>query len=134
VRRFVLDLTDCQLMDSTFLGVLAGIGLRFSEATDPGPHATIQLLNPSERVSGLLENLGVSQLFQVATGQPHSRGDIEAVPQPTCNPDHAELQRTSLAAHELLIQLDPRNGARFKDVCKFLEEDLKKMEPKAPAV
>src|SRR6185436_17837187 len=55
-RRFVLDLTDCQLMDSTFLGVLAGIGLRFSEDTGVGA-SKIELLNPSERVSGLLENL-----------------------------------------------------------------------------
>ncbi len=31
--RFVLDLTDCVLMDSTFLGVLAGLGMKFTSAT-----------------------------------------------------------------------------------------------------
>ena len=49
-RRFVLDLTECQLMDSTFLGVLAWLGLRFSEETDSPPLSSIELLNPSERV------------------------------------------------------------------------------------
>lgn len=132
-RRFVLDLTGCQLMDSTFLGVLAGLGLRFSEEVAPPIPATIQLLNPSERVSGLLENLGVAHLFQVANGEPVATRDLKSIPQQPCAPDRAELQRTSLEAHELLIQLDPKNGAKFKDVCKFLEEDLKKLEPKTPA-
>ena len=54
--RFVLDVSECQLMDSTFLGVLAGLGLRFSEETGKPPLPTIELLNPSARVSGLLEN------------------------------------------------------------------------------
>ena len=90
----------------------------------------IELLNPSERVSGLLENLGVAQLFPVAKGAPIATGDLKPVAQQPCNPDRAELQRTSLEAHQLLVRLDPRNGARFKDVCKFLEEDLKKLEKK----
>ena len=132
-RRFLLDLTDCQLMDSTFLGVLAGLGLRFSEEAGPPPLPTIELLNPSERVSGLLENLGVAPLFRVANGATIATGDLKAVLQQPCNPDRTELQRTSLEAHQLLIQLDPRNGAKFKDVCKFLEEDLKKMEKKTSA-
>src|SRR5436853_3258135 len=54
-HHFVLDLTDCLLMDSTFLGVLAGLGLKFGKETsapngkpvllntDPTP---IELLNP----------------------------------------------------------------------------------------
>ncbi len=131
-RRFVLDLTDCQLMDSTFLGVLAGLGLRFSEVTGQPPLPTIELLNPSERVSGLLENLGVAHLFRVANGTAIPTGDLKPVPRQPCHPDRAELQRTSLEAHQLLIQIDPKNGAKFKDVCKFLEEDLKRMEKKTP--
>ncbi|HEY5909243.1 MAG TPA: hypothetical protein VJA21_01420, partial [Verrucomicrobiae bacterium] len=31
-RYFVLELSDCVLMDSTFLGVLAGFGLKLSSA------------------------------------------------------------------------------------------------------
>jgi anti-sigma B factor antagonist len=132
-RRFLLDLTECQLMDSTFLGVLAGLGLRFSEETGPPPLPTIELLNPSERVSGLLENLGVAPLFRIANGAAIATGDLRPISLEPCHPDRGEHQRTALAAHQLLIQLDPKNGAKFKDVCKFLEEDLRKLEKKPPA-
>jgi len=130
-RRFVLDLTDCQLMDSTFLGVLAGLGIRFSEEPAAPSRAAIELLNPSTRIAALLENLGVNDLFPVLKGERIAGGPFESVPPSPGQPDRAELQRTSLAAHQLLCKLDPKNEAKFKDVCKFLEEDLKKLERKS---
>src|SRR5438093_955538 len=33
-RRYVLDLTDCLIVDSTFLGVLAGFALKLIESSD----------------------------------------------------------------------------------------------------
>src|SRR5688572_19636897 len=62
--RFVLDLSECQLMDSTFLGVLAGLGLKFKEQNGSA-QASIELLNPSQRISDLLDNLGISHLFEI---------------------------------------------------------------------
>src|SRR5580765_6447938 len=59
-HRFVLDLTDCPLMDSTFLGVLAGLGLKFGASNNGEAHTTIELFNPKPRIQDLLENLGVS--------------------------------------------------------------------------
>ena len=123
-RRFILDLTKCQLMDSTFLGVLAGLGIRFNEAPDGNPAATIELLNPSPRIAGLLENLGVAESFKVLNGAAVETDKLKQVESAPSNPGHEELQRTCLEAHQLLIQLNPRNAPKFKDVCKFLEEDL----------
>lgn len=124
-RRFILDLTKCQLMDSTFLGVLAGLGIRFSEAPEGSPGVAIELLNPSPRISGLLENLGVSENFKVLNGATVQTENLKPVESPNSNPCHEELQRTCLEAHQFLIQLNPKNAPKFKDVCKFLEEDLK---------
>jgi hypothetical protein len=42
-------------------------------------------------------------------------------------PSHEELTRASLEAHQTLMDLKPENVARFKDVVKFLAEDLKKL-------
>src|SRR5437763_17095012 len=53
---FVLDLTECLLMDSTFLGVLAGLGLKLGSARNGDPPAAIQLLNPRPRILDLLDN------------------------------------------------------------------------------
>src|ERR1700761_5620316 len=66
---FVLDLTDCVLMDSTFLGVMSGFGLRMRPTEDGGKKEwSIELLNPNPRISDLLENLGVLHLFKVIRG------------------------------------------------------------------
>src|SRR5436853_7738776 len=53
---FVLDLHECVTMDSTFLGVLAGLVLRNNHPAPEVPR--IELLNPNARVLDLIENLG----------------------------------------------------------------------------
>src|SRR5688572_18192654 len=65
---FVLDLSECVLMDSTFLGVLAGLGLKMNTSPQPQTDGGIELLNPSGRITDLLENLGVLHLFKVTQG------------------------------------------------------------------
>src|SRR5262245_58980463 len=55
-RYFVLDLSECILMDSTFLGVLAGFGLKMNPPQKEAERA-IELSNPNARVTELLENL-----------------------------------------------------------------------------
>src|SRR5205814_9194252 len=66
--RFVMDLSQCLLMDSTFLGVLAGLGLKFGAIRNGDPEPCLELLNPNARIVDLLENLGVSHLFKVLKG------------------------------------------------------------------
>src|SRR5437868_5613999 len=60
---FVLDLRECLTMDSTFLGVLAGLVLRNNQPEPAAP--MIELLNPNSRVLDLIENLGVLSMFKV---------------------------------------------------------------------
>jgi anti-sigma B factor antagonist len=126
--RFVLDLTDCPLMDSTFLGVLAGLGLKFGSARNGDPHASIELLNPKPRIQDLLENLGVSHLFKVINGQEPAAGKMTPVDPGSTKPDRKEISRTCLEAHQTLMNINPANIAKFKDVAQFLAEDLKKMD------
>src|ERR1700704_5846646 len=65
---FVLELSECVLMDSTFLGVLAGFGLKLSQPPDGQGTGSIELLNATPRVTELLENLGVLHLFKLSEG------------------------------------------------------------------
>src|ERR1044072_7101840 len=51
-RRFILYLTDCLIMPSPFLGVLAGFGMKLAEP--PGDKTTVSLLNPNQRILDLL--------------------------------------------------------------------------------
>jgi anti-anti-sigma factor len=125
---FVLDLSDCLLMDSTFLGVLAGLGLKFSHAQNGNHAACIELLNPNPRISDLLENLGVAHLFTVRQGLASAPQPLASMEEVASSPERKDVTRTCLEAHQTLMEINPANVPKFKDVAKFLAEDLKKME------
>ena len=126
--RFILDLTKCQLMDSTFLGVMAGLGLKFSRETNCAGTATLELLNPNARIADLFENLGIAHLFRIVTSPDFAVNGLTPVEHEATTPDRLETTRTCLEAHKLLMQLNEANVPKFKDVTKFLEEDLNRMD------
>jgi len=121
-KKYVLDLTECQIMDSTFLGILAG----FSSRVVKQGLAEIELLNANERVLDLLENLGVEHLFQVKQGvEPIASGRVvEGVD--AADTDKTEISRTVLEAHQTLMEINPDNIPKFKDIARFVAEDLKR--------
>ncbi len=121
--HFIIDLTECVLMDSTFLGTLAQFGLRLNSASK-NAHPGIELLNANPRVTELLENLGTLQLFKATSGKLELPGDVKSCTPESTHPTHEEIARTSLEAHQTLMEMNPENAARFKDVTQFLAEDL----------
>jgi anti-sigma B factor antagonist len=125
--RLIIDLAGCVLMDSTFLGVLAGFGLKMNQQGVPGEY-NIELLNTNDRVTELLENLGALHLFKMTSGALQSPEDVKASTPESTNPSREEITRTSLEAHQTLMAVNPDNYARFKDVTQFLAEDLKNLE------
>lgn len=127
-KRFILDLTECVLMDSTFLGVLAGLGMKFSGARNGGQGVSIELLNPSARIADLLENLGIEHLFKVVCGPELDTNRLEPMEHTPGTHDRKEVSRTCLEAHQTLMDINPANVTKFKDVAQFLAEDLKKMD------
>jgi len=135
VRMFVVDLEACTYLDSTFLGTLLGLGLKLKEA-DKG---TLQILNASPRNLELLKNLGLDRLIQIDGKSPGLNGNIPTAPSSSVNgivvekdlqevscpvPTREEAAPTILEAHEALMEFDPRNVPKFKDVVEFLREDL----------
>ncbi|MDE2679823.1 MAG: STAS domain-containing protein [Verrucomicrobiota bacterium] len=114
-RVLLLDLTDCVNMDSTFLGILMSMTNRLDR---------IELLNPSERIIDLLDSLGVMELLTVGTGE--NPFDAKLQNTESTYADKRALTEASLEAHKLLMEINPDNVPRFKDVAKFLEEDLNK--------
>jgi anti-sigma B factor antagonist len=122
-RVFTLDLSDCQLMDSTFLGVLVGLNRTLGQYE---PDGGFSLYRPTEQVRVLLDNLGILELFSTAESldQAEAAEPVEADEAP----DKTEFTRSSLEAHRTLIDANPENEAKFKEVTRFLEEDLKRQE------
>jgi anti-sigma B factor antagonist len=138
VSRFVVDLDACTYLDSTFLGILLGLGLKLKEAGN----GLLHILNANPRNLELLKNLGLDRLIIIDGGggsggsggvegsgseagggaNGSAPGPLEEVPCPV--PTRAEAAPTILEAHENLMQFDPRNVPKFKDVVEFLREDL----------
>lgn len=117
--RFTLDLTDCKLMDSTFLGVLVGVTRKLGQAA-----RGISLFNPSEQVYAMFDNLGILELFDLAKSldqEEVAEAEVESA-------DKRELTENSLEAHQTLMDVNTKNEAKFKEVTRFLEEDLKRQD------
>lgn len=120
---YVLDLHECITMDSTFLGVLAGMVLHNNGSAQDG--LAIELLNPNPRVTDLLENLGVLDLFQVRNQTVPCTLIFE--PSEHVEPSKLEVTRNCLQAHQILMKINPDNIPKFKEVTQFMAEDLKRM-------
>jgi anti-sigma B factor antagonist len=125
--HFIIDLSECVLMDSTFLGVLAQFGLKINPASAP-EHIGIELLNLNTRVAELLENLGALHLFKISNGALQLPDHVKSCTPESGHPTHEQITRVCLEAHQTLMAVNPENVARFKDVTRFLAEDLKNLE------
>jgi anti-anti-sigma regulatory factor len=135
-RRFLIDLGPCEGMDSTFLGVLAGIGLRLNQI---GGSGGMRVVNVGQRNLELLQTLGLDRLFGVdpangpakyeppaeATFQRLPDSDVAQLNKPLNKNDTADLM---LEAHDNLILADGRNLAKFKDLTNFLRERVEKRD------
>jgi len=133
----VVDLGPCDGMDSTFLGVLAGIGLRLNQNNG---HDRMLVANVSNRNLELLQTLGLDRLFTIAPAgsspayecpdtaafQRLPDSDISQFNKPLNKNDTADLM---LEAHDNLIQADTRNLAKFKDLTTFLRDRVEKRDP-----
>jgi anti-sigma B factor antagonist len=129
INCFLLDLSECLLMDSTFLGVLAGFGQKLTRPQNGQPDAfPIQLFNPNARVEELLGHLGVMHLFKLSRGEVPKAGCGPAETLSHQDETREEVARNCLEAHRTLMALNPENVSKFKDVTRFLAEDLKKLK------
>jgi len=121
--RIAIDFRDCPIMDSTFSGVLAGMGQRVAVAPGGKP---ICLIEPNEKILDLLQSLGVEEHFDVHSEDIPEGTAFQPVA-PEATPSKLEVAETCLEAHRKLCELNAANTAKFKDVTAFLEEDLKRL-------
>jgi anti-anti-sigma regulatory factor len=139
--QFVIDLAECAGMDSTFLGVLAGIGLRLNQNAGMG---SVCIINAGARNTELLQTLGLDRLFDIkaadagrlehgATGevayQQLPDTNIGGQTGPLSKHDTADLM---LEAHDNLIRADQKNLTKFKDLTQFLRENVARRTPTEP--
>lgn len=120
-RDFVVDLATCELMDSTFMGTLAGAALRLRELGEGG----LIVVNANPRNRDLLIGLGLDQLFDVHSdngGREFLLQEADLAPAKAAA--GLNQKEVVLEAHEALASADAANASRFKDVIEFLRQEV----------
>ena len=127
-RNFVVDLAQCPMMDSTFMGTLTGVALRLHGIGQGDLH----VINSNERNTDLLEGLGLDQILSLEHGETPAAASCEsthpeakeALPVEPATADKRAITETMIAAHQALVDADPENFCKFKDVIDYLKQDL----------
>ena len=123
-REFIVDLQNCAMMDSTFMGTLAGVALRLKELGDGHLH----VVHCGTRSRELLSGLGLDQIFSIHNEEMSAAPDCSDLNGDESANNSSQQKReqaqTMLDAHEALCEAAPENFTRFKDVLDYLKQDL----------
>lgn len=123
-KRFVIDFKDCSAMDSTFLGILAGLGIQLMKME---PQGSVVLSRMGPRNLELVKNLGLHKILilddEPPEGTPLNTQNWEDVEE---NERQSEIEsaRLVLQAHENLVEADASNETKFQDVISFLKSQV----------
>lgn len=124
VSGVFIDLENCTGMDSTFIGILAMLGLAAKEQNAPAI-----ILNANENNRKLLNGLGLHKIFTYSETE---NKDLENKKWQDHSPqekqDSLETAKTVLNAHETLMDIDQSNVQRFKSVVDFVKKDIEKSQ------
>jgi len=122
-REFVIDLADCAMMDSTFMGTMASVALRLKELG----RGHLHVVHCGNRSRELLSGLGLDQIFDIhanGTTAPECEALKGASTDGSRDTEKQEQAQTMLEAHEALCKAASENLFRFKDVLDYLKQDL----------
>jgi anti-anti-sigma regulatory factor len=134
-RRLVIDLAQCDGLDSTFLGVFAGFGLALA---DSGQLALLNLAGENRRA---LSDLGLDQMAAVDSAPPETLRDelppesqFQFLPGSNLTVTDRNFNLTEravvmLESHEDLCRINDRNEEKFRAVKQYLREDIARHGP-----
>jgi anti-anti-sigma factor len=114
-QAVLFDLSDCEYMDSTFLGLIVGAQKRFQAAGGD----KIVILNANEACRGLLRTIGVLGLIRLSEEKIALPDDMERMD----SGPRASAQFI-LDAHEELSGLSEENRKRFAGLTSVLRDAI----------
>jgi anti-sigma B factor antagonist len=129
-RDFVIDMAGCRGMDSTFMGVLAGVALRLRREGD----GRVVMINLSAANKNLLQTLGLDRVLSIheaGVSDAGLRQDLAVLTEvnvlDTAAVDEKFTLETMLTAHKDLVRTDAANFPKFQNVIEYLGKDLQKL-------
>lgn len=116
VRKVMLDFSECETLDSTFLGILAGLSMRLRRES-----GTVSACGLTLKPMGLFKTLGLDHLIDSAPVCPPSADGMTTLSR--ADSDRAD-DETILEAHEALVAADESNASKFRDVIEFMRDSI----------
>ncbi|MFH1498445.1 MAG: STAS domain-containing protein [Verrucomicrobiota bacterium] len=115
----VFDLADCSGMDSTFMGVIAGVA---TQEVEDRPVA-VAVVNASRHLVKLLVSIGLTELLFIDP-DPFSPPNIEfhVIEEQATDEDRLQLIRE---AHEHLIAISGANEKLFGSLLRTIEDEMR---------
>ncbi|MFQ3547849.1 MAG: STAS domain-containing protein [Termitinemataceae bacterium] len=117
ITEFYIDLSACDYMDSTFMGLLVGFNKRLVRSTGK----RIKIVQPSAKVVELLEGLGVISLIDLVQ---------EPVPFPETMININQTKQAGvdllLHTHENLMEISEENKKKFSALHSVLKSQQDK--------
>lgn len=115
--RLIFDLEECSRMDSTFMGMLAGLGIKLRK----GKLAPLKVIGTSEKTKASLTELGLAQLLDICEPDDDSRtSEIRASLSELTDVQENSKEELILKCHEDLCDADEKNLSKFKTVLDVL--------------
>ena len=112
-----IDLSECTGMDSTFMGILAMLGLKTKKNKQPA-----LIANASKENKKLLDGLGLNKLFDYIVTPADEKHDWKKEkPKEISFKENAE---TVFHAHKSLIETDVANADEFQNVVDQIEKEI----------
>jgi len=124
----LIEMSHCTGMDSTFMGVVAGIACFIKSKP-----ISFQLINLSDKNKKLLITLGVDRVVDYSMSATEEQQAFlnqlerssEALEADLSN--KLEAAKTTLEAHETLVDINPENFSKFKSVLEYLQDDVRNL-------
>ncbi|MBR2363593.1 MAG: STAS domain-containing protein [Lentisphaeria bacterium] len=117
-----VDLSECQGMDSTFMGILAMLGLRSRKLG-----AEMNIVNANELNKSLLYGLGLKKLFNYTQGEVLMPENGNASASASSGKLDLESAKTVLDAHKTLMDVDDSNKKKFEAVVDMVQKDIDRL-------
>ena len=115
VENVFVDLSGCDYMDSTFLGLLVGINKRFLRYSE----RPLTVVRPSPPCTELLRTIGILRLVRIQEDPVPFPDSMEAVV--TAEKATAEFL---LDVHENLMDLSEENRRKFSTLYSVLKDQI----------
>ncbi|MDP2227843.1 MAG: STAS domain-containing protein [Moraxellaceae bacterium] len=115
LHAVLIDLTDTVAIDSTALGLIAKIAVSLKERLDRQP----VILSTNPDVNRVLSSMGFDRVFLILEKAPAVNESLDELP--FTEPSQQALTRNVIEAHRVLMDMNEKNRATFRDLVDMLE-------------